>query len=118
MPTKLKPCPFCPDGGKPTLEHKAGSWGYYSGSYYCICKQCGVKTRGYDDEGYSPEKGTYSVKATAIKSAIKVWNTRADETDSAYLSWCVKTLRKRQNILNNTELMDLAKIEGLINEKR
>ena len=50
---ELKPCPFCPDGGKPEIGYTVTYWGY--------CHTCGTE-------------GPYK---TTREEAIEAWNTRA-----------------------------------------
>ena len=64
---KLKPCPFC--GGEATTSHGvAGMSGRYC---FVSCEKCQSKTRRF-----------FVWNNEAEQDAIKVWNTRAKESDS------------------------------------
>jgi Lar family restriction alleviation protein len=64
MMEKLKPCPFCPDGGEP--KHITGSsYEYGSRAHAVECCKCGV---------VGPVRGTEA-------EAIEAWNRRANDAD-------------------------------------
>lgn len=60
METKLLPCPFCQDGGKPTI------CGYSNENiYYVKCCECGACSHGAQ---------------LSEQLAIEAWNTRHERT--------------------------------------
>lgn len=72
--TELKPCPFC--GGNASHRHKDGAYGYYPGECYVACDSCEVSSPRFHDEKWTEKKGTFSVRAEAMKSAEEWWNRR------------------------------------------
>lgn len=63
--TELKPCPFCPDGGKPYFTRAVNG----TQMAYVGCSECGISLKcavlGYGED------------APLSRNIVAVWNTRA-----------------------------------------
>ena len=69
---ELKPCTFC--GKEPKVKRERGNeWTGYAESVTIGC--CASMT--YDDD--QNPKGGYALSGTAMKKAVKAWNTRHGE---------------------------------------
>ena len=62
--TELKPCPFCGDKESPHIHEHANS--IEGDCHFVVECECGAIQHGYG-----------KTDSTAIKRAIKAWNTRA-----------------------------------------
>jgi hypothetical protein len=70
-PVTLKPCPFCPDGGKPYFTRAVNG----TQMAYVGCSQCGISLKA-QVQGYGPD-------APLSKDIIAIWNTRPSFPTSA-----------------------------------
>ena len=75
MPTpKLKPCPFCPDGGEPFADAHVHGWEIFA---RVGCRECGI---GFDADGLTGRGRDAQADADALlPPLVEKWNRRAGD---------------------------------------
>lgn len=73
---ELPACPLCKSPA--SWEHTAASYGYYSATHGITCtnEECGISTPMFQDEGYQPGRGMYSILPEVIEKLVTIWSRR------------------------------------------
>lgn len=79
----LKLCPFCKDGGKPTLirvnSRYASSDKALADEWKVMCSVCHIGTPVFYDKIYRDENGGLIIAEDGIKKATDLWNGRCSD---------------------------------------